>query len=190
MLTYIRLILVSALCALGLLASHLPAFATESEPESDALDAMADAAVSALLDQQPDLSAKLDDLPGYAVIAMSAAKLPGVGAGQGYGVIVDNRNRQRAYTKVTQIEVGSGLGAQKYKLVIFFEDPSLVDRMIEGGVHYEGSAELGTGSDESQAEVSRANRPDQGYQVFKLTESGAVATLTVRALHGEPYFPD
>ena len=90
-----RQLLVAALVTLGLLAGYHSVVYSEGEPDSEVLDAMADAARSALLDEQPDLSARLKELPGYAVIAMSAAKLPGVGAGQGYGVVVDNRNQQR-----------------------------------------------------------------------------------------------
>ena len=185
-----RQLLVAALVTLGLLAGYHSAVYSEGEPDSEALDAMADAARAALLDEQPDLSARLKELPGYAVIAMSAAKLPGVGAGQGYGVVVDNRNQQRSYIKVTQIEVGSGIGAQKYKVIILFEDPSLIDRMIEGGVHYEGAAELGTGSNAGKAAVASTSESEEGYEVFKLTESGAVAAITVRALHAAPYLLD
>ena len=182
--------LFTALCTLALLAAYLSASAVESEPGKAALDAMADAARSALLDERPELAAKLDQLPGYAVIAMSAAKLPGVGAGQGYGVIVDNRDQQRSYMKVTQLEVGGGVGAQKYKAIILLEEASLVDRMIEGGVRYESAAELGAGAGDARTEVNTATGAGQGYEVIKLSEGGVAATITVRALQGKPYLPE
>jgi lipid-binding SYLF domain-containing protein len=148
---------------------------------------MAQEARAMLLKHRPELSNKLEELPGYAVIAMTATKIPGVGTGLGYGVIKDNRNQQSSYIRVTQFEVGGGIGAQKFKTVILLEDASLVDRMIKGGLHYESSAEFGATSEKSGSDGTLSTQSGKGYKVFKLTESGALATITVRVLQAKPY---
>ena len=162
------------------------------EPGRDELDAVGDAARSTLLEHHPDIAAKLDDFPGYAVIGMSTTKIPGVGTGLGYGVIVDNRTDKRSYIKVTQFEVGGGLGAQRFKAVILFKEPALLDRTIKGGWHFESSADLSSGADtvESGTTASLSKQSGKGYKVYKLAESGALATMTVRALFGKPYLVD
>ena len=161
------------------------------EPDRDELDAMVDATRSTLHEQHQDIAAKLDNVPGYAVIAMATTKIPGIGTGLGYGVIIDSRSDKRSYIKVTQFEVGGGLGAQRFKTVIVFKDPVLLERTIKGGWHFESSAEI-SGADDGDSETiaSLSTQSDKGYKVYKLAESGALATMTIRALHGKPYLVD
>ena len=161
------------------------------EPDRDELDAMIDTARSTLVEHHQDIAQKLEALPGYAIIAMTTTKIPGVGTGLGYGVVIDSRTDTRSYIKVTQFEVGGGLGAQKFKAVILFKDPALLERTIKGGWHFESSADFsGTGEGESQAIASVSTQSGKGYKVYKLAESGALATMTIRALHGKPYLVD
>jgi hypothetical protein len=160
------------------------------EPGARDLDIMAQETRAMLLKHRPELSDEMDELPGYAIITMKATKIPGVGAGWGYGVVIDNRNQQRSYIKVTQLEVGGGIGAEKFKAVIFLEHASLVDRMIKGGIHYESTAEFGATSEKSEDDGTLSTQSGKGFKVFKLTESGALATITVRVLSGKPYLSD
>ena len=173
------------------LASVPRAVLGAEEPDRGELDAMIDAARSTLVEHHQDIAEKLATLPGYAVIAMTTTKIPGVGTGLGYGVVIDSRTDTRSYIKVTQFEVGGGLGAQKFKAVILFKDPALLERTIKGGWHFESSADFsGAGEGESQAIASVSTQSGKGYKVYKLAESGALATMTIRALHGKPYLVD
>lgn len=161
------------------------------EPGQDELDAMIDAAHSTLVEHHQEIAEKLENIPGYAVIAMSTTKIPGVGTGLGYGAVIDSRTDKRSYIKVTQFEVGGGLGAQRFKAVILFEDPILLERTIKGGWHFESSVDFsGTGDGDSEKIASVSTQSDKGYRVYKLAEGGALATLTIRALHGKPYLVD
>ena len=161
------------------------------EPDRDELDAMIDAARITLAEHHRDIAERMDNIPGYAVIAMSTTKIPGVGTGLGYGVVIDNRTDTRSYIKVTQFEVGGGLGAQRFKAVILFKDPVLLERTIKGGWHFESSADIsGASSDDSETIASLSTQSGKGYKVYKLAESGALATVTIRALHGKPYLVD
>ncbi len=72
----------NALVLLLLLVYPVAAASTE-DPRQDELDAMASKGRDQLLVQRPDLEEKLDQLPGYAVIAMTTTKIPGVGTGMG-----------------------------------------------------------------------------------------------------------
>jgi hypothetical protein len=145
---------------------------------------MGDRAIASLLETNPAVADILDKSVGYAVIRLSIAKVPVVGVGAGFGLVVDGRSGKRAYIKVSQFEFGSGLGAQTYKVVIIISDERLLDEIAEGGWHYEGSTDLGTGS-ESLLELSTA--AGEGYQAFKIVESGAVASATIRAINAVPY---
>lgn len=176
---------------LVLLLLVFPRVALSGEgPQYDELDSMESTAREKLIVKHPELEDKLDKLPGYAVISMAAAKIPGVGMGAGYGVVIDNRNDARSYIKVSQFEVGGGLGAEKFKVVILFDDEKPLDRIASGGWRYEGSADLSASSDSSESSVTLSSKSGKGYQVFKLAEGGALATITIRLLYANPYLID
>lgn len=160
------------------------------EPQHDELDAMGTTAREQLLVERPELEEKLDKLPGYAVIAMTTTKIPGVGTGMGYGVIIDNRSAARSYIRVSQFEVGGGLGAQKFKLVILFKDDVPLERIKSGGWRYESSADFSANTDTSDGSSTVSSKSGKGYKVFKLAEDGALATITLRLLQVKPYLAD
>ena len=160
------------------------------EPGLDELDVMENTTLEQLLVKRPDLQEKFDNLPGYAVIAMTTTKIPAVGTGMGYGVIIDNRSELRSYIRVSQFEVGGGLGAQSFKLVILFKDDSPLDGIKSGGWHYESSADLSASTDSSEPSSTISSKSGKGYKVFKLAENGALATVTLRLLQAKPYLVD
>jgi hypothetical protein len=147
-------------------------------------------AMAKLIEHRPDLAEDLGQLPGYAVLAMSSTKIPGVGTGLGYGVVYQKQGDQRAYIKITQLEAGGGLGAQKFKLIILFRDESRLKRLAKGGLRYESGAVFSAREQNPGASVPVPARSGKGYRVFRLAENGAVATISIRLLHGQPYLAD
>ena len=160
------------------------------EPKRDDLDLIGTTAISTLLKQRPDLAANLQSLPGYAVITVSSTKIPGVGTAIGYGVVVDNRSTQKSYVKLTQFELGSGLGAEKAKYVILFKSERLLGSLAKGGWRLGTGADLTATAKDPNNTQQISSRSGKGYEVFKLTESGVLATITIRLLHARPYIPD
>lgn len=158
-------------------------------PGKPELDAMSEQAITALLKTKPELQELLDKSVGYAVINMTITKIPVVGTGAGYGVVVDKRTSTRSYIQVSQFEVGGGMGAEKYKVLIVFSDEKLVDRAVRGAWHYEAGADAVAGSDSAETATSQANK-DSGYKAFKLSESGACVRVTVRVARAKPYLVD
>lgn len=158
-------------------------------PAKAELDAMSEKAINALLETKPELQELLDKSVGYAAVNMTITKIPVIGTGAGYGVVVDKRNNTRSYIQVSQFEVGGGMGAEKFKVLILFSDAKLVDRAASGAWHYEVGADAVAGSDSAEAGTSKADK-DSGYKAFKLTESGACMRVTVRVARAKPYLTD
>ena len=148
------------------------------------LDDMAHNAIAALLDAQPEVREIYERSAGYMVIDMQVTKIPVFGAGGGLGVVVDNRTDSRSYIKVSRFEVGGGLGAQRYRVIVFFDDGDLVDRVRSGAWHYDVGAEASAGA---ASAASTAKAAGKGYHAFKLSEGGAAVTVTVRVAYSKPY---
>lgn len=165
----------------------------EGGPTAAELDAMGDKAIAALLESKPEVQEALDKSVGHVVVNMTVTKIPWFGAGAGYGVVVDQRTSSRSYIRVSRFEVGGGYGAQKYKVVIVFSDEKLLERAAKGTWHYEAGAEVAAGSTSTEVGAGSGGgegvptKSGKGYKAYKLAESGAVATVTVRLAYAKPY---
>lgn len=160
-----------------------------SEPDLATIEERAATALATIEAQSPGFMDRLEAAPGYVVIGMAETKIPGVGTGLGYGLVVDNLRGEHAYLRITQLEVGAGLGAKRSKIIIVFDDDNLLQRMIKGGVRFESSANIAVVEGDAEASKTLTRKEGKGYEVYRLTESGAVAAVTVRVLRGKPYFP-
>ena len=156
----------------------------EQQEKRAELDEMGEKTVQKLLELRPDADEALAQSVGYTVIDMAITKIPVLGGGGGLAVTVDKRSGKNSYSKVSQFEIGGGIGAKRFKVVVFFTDEKLLDRAIKGAWHYEASAEVSAGADGIEGQVSK---PDDGYTAFKIAESGAAATITIRFARASPY---
>jgi lipid-binding SYLF domain-containing protein len=148
------------------------------------LDEMADDAIARLLTAKPEVSAVQERSVGYMVIDKKVTKIPVFGFGGGSGVVVDRRSGSRTYLKVTRFEIGGGLGAQRFRVIVFFDDERLVDKITSGAWHYDVGAEAGAGTSDA---VRTSADEGEGYHAFRLNEGGAAATATVRVMRARPF---
>ena len=95
------------------------------------LDAMAEAAIAGLIEQDPGIKTAIDQSLGYAVANMKLTKVPVVGAGGGEGVFINRKTQQRTYFTVSRFDLGGGWGARSYKALLVFESQKVMDRMEE-----------------------------------------------------------
>ena len=95
----------------------------------------------------------------------------------------DAKTGERTYLKVGRLDIGGGLGAREYRLVILFFDQGLLEKLASGklelGAGVEAGAkdqEIGTGAG---GVVGSRNEKRVLYQ---LSDAGVSATFTVRAI--------
>jgi lipid-binding SYLF domain-containing protein len=158
--------------------------AEEKQAKRMELDKMGEKAVATLLETKPQVQNVFDEAAGYVVIDMKVTKIPWFGAGGGLGVVVNKRTNSRSYIKVSRFEVGGGVGAQLYKVIILFSDPNLLQRAAAGVWHYDAGAEASIGGTGAEGGATKSKK---GYQAFRLLEGGAAATVTVRVARARPY---
>ena len=114
---------------------------------------------------------------GYAVVSNRVAKIPFVGAGEGIGVVFDAKTGERTYLKVGRLDIGGGLGAREYRMVILFFDQGLLENLASGKLEAGAKdKDIGTGAG---GVVGSRNEKRVLYQ---LSDAGVSATFTVRAI--------
>ena len=158
--------------------------AEEQQAKRAELDEMGERTITKLLEIHPDAEEALSDSVGYTVIDMKVTKVPVLGGGSGLAVTVDKRSGNNSYAKVSQFEVGGGIGAKRFKVVVFFTDEKLLDKAIKGAWHFEAGAELSAGAAGTEGKIAKESK---GYRAFKFPEGGAAATITVLIARATPY---
>jgi hypothetical protein len=155
----------------------------EREAKQAELDAMAQTTLETLLATTPKAREVLDQSLGYMVIDIKVTKIPVFGAGKGYAVVVDRRTDSRSYLQVSRFEIGGGLGAPAFKVIGIFTDPTQLEKAAGGGWRYEAGTELAAGSAGNEGS---AQKQTKGFQSYRISESGAAATVTVRVARAKP----
>jgi lipid-binding SYLF domain-containing protein len=156
----------------------------EREAKKIELDAMAGNTLETLFATTPQARDAIDRSLGYMVMDIKVTKVPVFGAGRGYAIVVDRRNDSRSYLEVTRFDIGGGLGAQAFKVIVVFMDAGPLEKAAGGAWHYEAGAELAAGASSSERPAEERSK---GYQVYRIAESGAAATVTVRIARAKPF---
>jgi len=143
------------------------------------LDAMAEAAIAGLVEQDPGIKTEIEQSLGYAVAKMKVTKIPVVGAGGGEGVFINKQTGQRTYFTVRRLDIGGGWGARSYKVLIVFESQKVMDRAKDGVWEFEAGAEVSAGKASAEGSSSNLNK---GFTMHVLSDGGASATVTARVI--------
>lgn len=101
--------------------------------------------------------------------------MPVLGGGSGPGVVYDKEKGTRTYMNVTRFDVGVGLGAGRYRVLIVFHDPEVLGQFQSGAWKSSLGAESTVGSTGAAAVT-----PVEGLKVHFLGETAVAATTTVR----------
>jgi hypothetical protein len=148
------------------------------------IDAMADATLQRLFEDQPATRGLFEASVGYAVFNTRQVEA-GLTAGYGRGVAVDRSSGTRTYMKAGSGGVGVGLGYGGFstQIVILFENAFAFNKFVTQGLDAGAEAGAMTGDDKQQL----ALHFEDGRAVFMLTGSGWKVSAK---LAGSKYWPD
>jgi lipid-binding SYLF domain-containing protein len=173
---------IMALRRLGLAAVLLSSggFALAQDVDSEALerrqsiDQNAQSTLDKLFAERADAKALYDRAVGYAVFTATKAGFI-VSGGSGTGVAVDKASGQRTYMRMGTGGIGFGIGAQRYDMIILFEDEAILGRFVQGGWDSSATAQAAAG----QEGVAVRSSFIQGVAFYQLTEKGLMAHADV-----------
>ncbi len=95
-------------------------------------------ALAAIYKQKPELKAKVEAAPGYAVFTDYGVTLFFVGGGGGSGIAVNNKTKKETFMSMGQASVGLGLGAKEVRLLLVFKSQKAFDYFIDKGWEFGG----------------------------------------------------
>lgn len=148
---------------------------------------MAQDALAALYEVQPNLRWAVERAAGYAVFSTFGVKLFFAGGTTGRGIVVNNHTGRQTFMKMAQVQGGLGFGVNKNRLIFVFTSPQALRSFIDQGWEFGAQANASAMAAGQGGMFSGAATIAPDVYLFQLTETGLSATLTVS---GTRYFKD
>lgn len=146
-----------------------------SEEKRGSVRQMHNTALADLYRERPFVENRVKQAPGYGVFSNIGGKLLFVGAGHGYGVVVDQSTGHETFMRVANVGVGLGLGVTDFRAVFVFNDAQVMKDFIAYGWEFGAGAEATAKYKDNGGGVN-ADASFHGIDIYQVTESGA-ATL-------------
>lgn len=133
--------MLSLLALIPLIAAcHTAKGATQAEKQAYVIR-MKEDTLRELTEPKPELAARIRSAAGYAVFSNVNAGIFIVTNGNGYGVVVNNRTREKTYMRMAELGAGIGMGLRQLRQVFIFHDEGSMASFIEHGLELGGDAD-------------------------------------------------
>lgn len=148
--------------------------AEEITRERQEILTMAQSTMTRLREEVPASGELIDTAQGYAVFDATKGGLLVSGAG-GKGVAQRMGGRDAVFMRMSSIGIGLTAGAESYKVVILFEDPTTYAQFLEGDWGVKGGAQAAAGG----ADAGASTGFQDGVAVYHLSDKGLIGNIDV-----------
>ena len=143
--------------------------------------------IAKLYQIHPEARERIRKAEGYAVFSNIGINLILLSAGNGYGVVHDNKSGKNTYMKMASAGLGIGLGAKDFRGVFVFTKRDALDYFIENGWDASGQADAAAKAGEKGGAFAGAVDVAPGVHLYQITENGLALQATVQ---GTKYWKD
>ncbi len=179
----------------GALVMALIAAGCQSKPKSDEdkmsmqsdVRKMASNTLDRLYTVQPKAKAVVEGSAGYAVFSNFGMKILLAGGGSGEGLAVDTAVKQETFMRMAEVQVGLGMGVNKFSLVWVFETKEAFDNFVSKGWEFGGQASAAAKAGDQGGSLQGALAVSPGVWLYQLTDTGLALELTAK---GTKYYKD
>jgi hypothetical protein len=144
----------------------------------DEVNQVAEKTIAQMVADNPGIQESLDKAVGYAVASVSATKVPVLGGGYGLALLHDKESGTRTYINVTRFDLGAGLGAGKFRVLVIFDNREIMEKFRDGTWHSTLGAESAVGSQSA----SRVASSGAGYSAHFASDTGVAIAATARLI--------
>lgn len=135
----------------------------------------------------PAARAQIRDAVGYGVFSNVDLKVVLLSAGNGWGVVRDNRTGRDVYMKMLSAGVGIGLGVKDFRGVFVFTKREALNSFVESGWDASLQADAAAKSGDKGGAWTGATDVAPGIKLYQITRHGLALQATVQ---GTKYWPD
>jgi lipid-binding SYLF domain-containing protein len=159
---------------------------TKSKSEKNAARDEVRTVTAQTLDQlyqnAPAAKGAVANAAGYAVFSDFGFKVMVMGGAGGKGMAVNNTTKQETFMKMAEFQPGLGLGAEKYRIVLIFENSDAFNKFITSGWEIGANAMAAAKDDKGKGGGSAgAVTVSDGVKIYQLSNTGAIVGVSLTA---------
>lgn len=177
----IIMIVMMGLCLGMLSCSTTPKSKSEKDAARDEVRTMTAQSLNQLYQKEPAAKGAVANAAGYAVFSNFGFKVLFMGGAGGKGMAVNNATKQETFMKMAEFQPGLGLGAEKYHIILIFENPAAFNKFITSGWEIGANAMAAAKDGNEGGGVAGAMTVSEGVKMYQLSETGAIVGVSITA---------
>ena len=155
---------------------------SEKNAARDDVRTMTAQTLDQLYQKEPAAKGAVANAAGYAVFSDFGFKIMVMGGAGGKGMAVNNATKQETFMKMAEFQPGLGLGAEKYRLVLIFENPDAFNKFVTSGWELGANAMAAAKDDKSEGGgAAGAVTVSDGVKMYQLSDTGAIVGVSITA---------
>jgi len=163
-----------------------PEGATVADKRQDARH-MRSETLTKLYQVHPQARQQIAKAVGYGVFSNVGVNLVFVSAGNGWGIVRDNKSGKDVYMKMVSAGIGIGLGVKDFRGVFVFTSKDAMRRFTEHGWDASAQADAAAKAGKKGDAYTGAIDVAPGIKLYQITEHGLALQATIQ---GTKYWPD
>ncbi len=175
------------LCLTIFACSTTPKTQSDKDAQRDSIRAMTQQTLAGLYKNEPAAKGAVAGAAGYAVFSDFGFKVMIMGGAHGKGMAVSNATKQETFMNMTELQPGLGVGAEKFRLVLIFENPEAYNNFVTSGWEFGVNAMAAAKSGSEGGGVAGAVSFREGVKLYQLSDSGAIVGVSIT---GAKYYKD
>lgn len=178
-----KLIVLALACALGVATSA----SEDKVKQQKQIQSVTQDTLQRLYKAEPKTKTVIQHAYGYAVFSDLGVKILFGGTGNGKGVAVNNRTKQKTYMKMIELQAGLGVGVDKFRVVFVFDNQRAFDGFVNSGWEFGGQSTVEAKAGDNGAAMAGAVAVADGVWMYQLTDTGLAVEISAT---GTKYYKD
>lgn len=129
---------------------------------------------------RPETREIIKSSAGYGVFSNVGAYLVFVSAGNGWGIVRDNKSGKNTYMSMASAGIGVGLGVKDFRGVFVFTTQEALNKFINQGWTGQAQADAAAKAGKKGGAFAGAIEVAPGIKLYQITENGLALQATIQ----------
>jgi len=167
--------------------STKPEIKTQKDAHKDSIRTVTQQTLVQLYKNEPATKGAVAGAAGYAVFSDFGFKVMFMGGAHGKGMAVSNATKRETFMKMVELQPGLGVGAEKFRVVLIFENPKAYNQFVTSGWELGANAMAVAKSGSKGGAAAGAVLFRGGVKMYQLDATGAIVGVSIT---GAKYYKD
>jgi len=167
--------------------STTPMTRSAKDDQRDSTRAMTEQTLAGLYKNEPAAKGAVAGAAGYAVFSDFGFKVLIMGGAHGKGMAVSNATKQETFMNMMELQPGLGVGVEKFRLVLIFENPEAYNKFVTSGWEFGANAMAAAKSSSKGGGAAGALSFSEGVKMYQLSDKGVIVGVSIT---GAKYYKD